>query len=111
MKFLLTALFLFSSLLAAPQDEILVIEELIETTKKNLETQEELLKIVSAFNQAREAFLADPDSGRLATGLVKRAMVLQNYLDKEHLAHLFSNDFIRELAFYYQVGRHYTTRR
>ena len=105
MKFILIALFLFASLLAAPQDEILVIEQLIETTKKNLDSQERLLKSIQEFNQAREAFLSDLDNGRLATRLVKMAMQLHNYLEKEHLTHLFSSDFLQELTFYNQVGK------
>jgi len=107
MKFLLVLAFLFSSLLAAPQDEILVLEELINTTQSNLNAQQLLLKKMLEFKEAREAFLADPDSGKLATALVKRAMHLQAHLEKEHLAHLFSTDFLMELSFYNQVGKQF----
>jgi|ERR1700733_3802883 len=103
----LVTLFLVSPLLAAPQDELLVIEQLIETTKKNLDTQQELLKMTLEFNQAREAFISDPESSRLATTLVKRAMRLRSHLEKEHLIHLFSSEFLEELAFYDRVGRQY----
>jgi len=104
MKFLPLA-FLLSFLFAAPQDELLVIEELIQTTKKNLDSQQKLHTLVVEFNQSREAFIANPDSGRLATALVKQAMRLYNYLQKEHVTHLFSSDFLSELAFYNQVGK------
>lgn len=97
--------FLFLPIFAAPQDEILVIEELIDTTKKNLDSQQKLHTMIVEFKQAREAFIANPDSGKLATKLVRQAMRLQNYLQKEHVSHLFSSDFLQELAFYNQVGK------
>ena len=105
MKFLLVTLLLFSPLFAAPQDEISVLEELIDTTKKNLEGQQALLKILFEFKEARDAFIQDPDSNRLATTLVKRAMRLQKQVEQEHLSHLFSADFLMELTFYNQIGK------
>jgi hypothetical protein len=105
MKFILLSLLLFSPLFGAPQEEILVIEQLIETTKKNLEAQQTLLKLVLEVYQAREAFIADPESGKLATTLVKKAMSLHSHLEKEHLSHLFSSGFLEELAFYNRVGK------
>lgn len=106
MKFLLSFVLLISPLFADTglQDEIAVLQELIATTKKNLESQQHLLNRVIKFKQARAAFMADPTSGQLATRLVKSAMLLQKNLEKEHLAHLFSSDFLTELAFFDQIG-------
>lgn len=105
MKFILGFLFLFTPLLAAPQDEMLVIMELIQTTKQNLVSQEKLLQLMVDFKNAREAFIKDPNSGKLATALVKKATYLYSHVEKEHLAHLFSTDFLVELEFYNQVGK------
>lgn len=107
MKFLLALVInlFFLQLVAAPQDEALIIQELINTTQKNLEAQQAVLKILVEYNTAREAFITDPDSSKLATRLVKKAMRLQNHIEQEHLAHLFSADFITELSFYNQVGK------
>jgi hypothetical protein len=99
-------LFLNQSLLATPQEEIATVEQLIETTKKNLENQQMILKLLRTYASAREAYLNDPDSGKLATALVKRAMALHLLLEKEHLLHLFGSDFLSEVAFYNQVGKH-----
>ncbi len=105
MKLLLATLLLSATLAAAPHEEVLVIEELIATTQKNLRSQEALLQALNAYNHARDAYLADPDSSKRATLLVKRAMHLQSHLVREHLSHLFSPDFLTELAFYHQVGK------
>lgn len=109
MKVILAALFLFASAFAAPQDEVLVLEELIASTRKNLEGQQQLLSLIQEFNQSREAFLADPDSGKLATALVRRAMRLHGLLEKERLSYLFSSDFLQEIAFYTSVGKSYAS--
>ena len=78
----LVCLLLFSVMRAAPQDEIVVVEQLIETTQKNLDTQQALLKKMVEFKDAREAFLANLESGKLATALVKRAMELNSHLER-----------------------------
>lgn len=105
MKLLLASLLLSATLAAAPHEEVLVIEQLIATTQKNLYSQEELLRTLNAYNTTRDAFIANPDSSKLATLLVKKAMRLQSHLEKEHLSHLFSSDFLTELSFYNQVGK------
>lgn len=105
MKFLLAFLLLTLPLSAAPQDEMLVIEELISATKRNLASQEELMRKLVAFKGAREAYLANPDSGKYATSLVKQAMQLHQHLEKERVSHLFSNDFLTELSFYNKIGK------
>jgi hypothetical protein len=103
---LLFLFFLNQSILATPQEEIATLEHLIETTRKNLENQQMILKLLRAYATAREAYLSDPDSGKLATALVKRAMALQQLMEKEHLLHLFDSDFLSEVAFYNKVGKH-----
>ena len=105
MKSILLSLFLFSPLFGAPHDEIIVIEQLIETTQKNLNAQQTLLKLLLEFDQAKGVYITDPDNGKLATALVKRAMRLHKHLEKERLHHLFPSDFLVELAFFNQVGK------
>jgi hypothetical protein len=97
---------LFIPLSASSHEEVLVIEQLIETTQKNLINQKALLEKLRAYHQARDAFIGDPDSSKLATWLVKRAMHLHLHLEQAHLSHLFSTDFLTELSFYNQVGKH-----
>ncbi len=105
MKLVLALLLFASPLVAAPHDEVLVVEELIATTEKNLKAQEELLKQLHNYHSARDAFIADPESSKRATALVKRAMRLQTHIEQEHLSQLFSSDFLTELSFYNQVGK------
>ncbi len=88
------------SLWGAPQNEVLVMQGLVETTQKNLTSQKKLLKLLIEFKEAKEAFVKDDDNGKLATGLVKKATLLQQQIENAHLSHLFSSDFLSELQFY-----------
>lgn len=110
-KLLLTsfsALYLVSSLYGdstiVEQDEINTLTELINATKQNLHTQQNLLKMVIEFKQARNAFISDPSSAKLATLLVKKAMRVHQEIEKEHLTHLFSSSFLTEIIFFNQIG-------
>lgn len=112
MKFLLSFLLFSFPLIGAigQQDEIDLLRELIDTTKNNLDLQQELLRRVIEFKQARAAFSAEPTSTALAAKLVKSAMTLQKNLENSHLEHLFSSDLLTELAFFNQVGMKQLTR-
>jgi hypothetical protein len=109
MQVILAFLFLFFPLSAAQPEEIDVVEQLITTTKKNLDAQQRLLQMMIAYNQAKESFLEDPDSSKLATSLVRKSMLLHHHIMQEHLSHLFSTDFLVELSFFNQVGKNQLT--
>lgn len=107
-KLILSFVIIFSPLFAAgieEQDEIETIQTLIDATKKNLQSQYKLFKLMVEFKLARAAFVEEPTNGKRATSLVKCAIRLQNHLEKEHLSHLFSPDLISEITFFNQVGK------
>ncbi|MCH9608575.1 MAG: hypothetical protein S4CHLAM45_11530 [Chlamydiales bacterium] len=97
---------LFFILLATPliADEVETLQELIETTQKNLEGQLQAMQELKAYKEMRGHFLADPDNGKLGTLMVRRAMKLFQELEAQHLAHLFPTEFVDELRFFTQVG-------
>lgn len=106
MKLLIPIFFVFSSLsLDAFDDEIEVVQDLISITEKSLSAQKELLPALVRLKQARSAFIEEPTSRKLATDLVKAAMAVQKQIENEHLAYLFSSDFLTEVQFYNQLGR------
>jgi len=89
----------------ADPDEVAVLLSLIESSKKTLEEQQKLLKLFIEYKKTREAFIEDPTSARLATMLVKISARVYDEIEKNHLSHLFSADFISELRFFAQVGQ------
>src|ERR1700719_493114 len=91
---------------AAPQqDDVLVLSELVNLTKKTLEEQENLLNQLVDFRKKRERFLLEPDSSKLATQLVKSAMKIEKEIEKDHLTHLLSEELLTEVHFFSKVGR------
>lgn len=105
MKFLIPIFFVFSTLpLVGADEEIEVLQDLISVTQKSLNAQKELLTALVKFKVARNAFVEEPTSRKLATILVKTAMVVYKKIEEEHLAHLFSSDFLTEIQFFNQLG-------
>lgn len=92
-------------------DEITILLELIETSKKNLEEQKKLLKLIVDFKKAREAFITEPTSVKLAALLVKSAAEVSNEIEKSQLSYLFPTDFMTEIRFFTQVGEKHASKR
>lgn len=93
------------------QDEISVILELIDASKKNLEEQRKLLKLIVDFKKARESFISEPTSPRLATSLVKSAAAVSKEIEANQLTYLFSSDFLSEIRFFTQVGEKHSPKK
>ena len=81
------------------------MQELVVTTEKNLNAQKELLTALLKLKRTRAAFVEEPTSRKYATELVKAAVLVETKIEEEHLAHLFSSDFLTELHFFNQVGK------
>jgi 5,10-methylene-tetrahydrofolate dehydrogenase/methenyl tetrahydrofolate cyclohydrolase len=111
MKFIVSLFILLatSSLIysAPPQkkiEEVTLLEDLIEISKKNLEEEQKLLQSLNFFNEIKIAFVEKPTSGRLASQLVRAAMSLNKEVEKSQLAYLFTKELQEEIAFYCKVG-------
>lgn len=102
MKIVILLLFPFA--LFASDVELEVMEELITATQKSLKSQKALFLSLVAFKEARASFIEDPTSRKRASDLVKAARMVQIELDQDHLAHLFSADFLSEIKFFNQLG-------
>lgn len=80
-------------------DEAALFSELIEISKKNLEEQQELYTLIVDFKKKREAFVANSDSKKMASHLVRSAKKLKGALEKSSFSHLLSEDFQLEVKF------------
>jgi hypothetical protein len=98
--FLLLMLFPCMVYAASPHDEVNVLNELVEITKKNLIEEEALLKLLVEYQKKREAFLAEPTSTSKASHLVRAANSLQKPVAMSQFKHLFSEELLTELAFF-----------
>ncbi len=86
-------------------EDIEILRELISSTQKSLTAQKELLTALVKLKNARSAFIEDPESRKHATELVKAAILIQKQIENEHLAHLFSSDFLTEIHFFNQLAK------
>jgi|GEM_PF-3266983 len=86
------------------EEAVEVVKQLIETTEKSLEDQRRLLGYLEEFYKARELFVADSNNTKAGAALVRAAMRINRELTEEHLAHLFSSEFLEEVRFFNQVG-------
>lgn len=102
--FFSTALPLAAQPTIPEQDEITILLDLIESSKKNLQSQQKLLKVMIDFKKAREAFMNDPTSARLATDLVRSATRVKDEIEINHMVYLFSEDFLKEIQFFVNIG-------
>lgn len=106
MKYILSLLMISSSLIASPiYDEAALFSELIEISKKNLDEQQELYKLIVDFKKNREAFIANPESKKLAQVLVRSAKKLAKTLEKSSFCHLLSEEFQTEVKFFAEASK------
>ena len=89
--------------LLAHQDDLALLGELIEVTQSNLEEQKKLLSLMECYQTTRDAFVEDFTSQKLAALLVREASQILNNVEKHHLAHLFSTEFMTEIRFFTEV--------
>jgi hypothetical protein len=101
--FLLFLVPLFGEL--SNQDDVAVLQELTSLTKKSLEEQEQLLKLVIDFQEKRQLFIDDSSSSVAATKLVKSAKKLETEMVKSNLTHLLSEELLTEVRFFANVGK------
>ncbi len=97
----LFSLYLSTYLLAGPTESL---ELLIAATRQQLEWQEELLLHTKQFESLRVSFLESQDDPVLGTRMVRQAMQIHMLIEQAHLAHLFSEDFLEEISFFYDLG-------
>lgn len=105
MGYLIPTLFILTLYVPVFGNEADTLQNLIQLTEKNLATQKNLLKAIRDYEEKQAAFIKDSNNGKLATQLVRSAMRVHTQIEKEHLQHLFSPDFLRDLRFFYEIGQ------
>ena len=103
-KVALSLLFMLCFFPLKAEEAIEVVKQLIETTEKSLNDQRRLLSQLEEFYHQRALFVEDSSDAKAGAALVRAAMRIQKELEKEHLAHLFSSEFLEEVRFFNQVG-------
>ena len=85
------------------RDEVIAISELIAAQRKRLDRQIELKNQMLQFRMQKEEFLKGSVGQKHALNMVINAKEILMGINQQHLAYLFSPEYIEELQFFSSV--------
>ncbi len=88
----------------AAADELTILEGLIKRTQKQLESQTKLKELMIQFKVQKKMFTQGNQSKQHAFEMVKTASKILDILADEQLKHLFSTDYLEELALFSSIA-------
>jgi hypothetical protein len=86
------------------KDEVEALELLIESNEKRIILQKDLRELMKLFQKQKEAFILGDESKTHAFKMVSNAREILGLLKEEHLAYLFSSDYLEELVFFSSIA-------
>lgn len=87
------------------EDELVAIERMILLTEQQQIAQKKLKILLTALRKNKELFLKEGNSRVHARYMLDAAEESLKLIRTYHLDHLFSSDFMEELALFAQVGK------
>ena len=86
------------------RDELEAISCMISQQKRKLTSLIELKRQISHFTLLKKQFSEGSQSQKLALEMVLAAKDLLVEINKEHIAHLFSEEFLKDLVFFSSIA-------
>lgn len=86
------------------EDEVKTVDHLIEATAQKLEQQKELKALMLLFQQQEERFFRGDESKEHAAKMVRSARQILDLIQKAHLEHLFTSEYLEELALFSSIA-------
>lgn len=83
--------------------EVMLLDNLIEVTEKNLVVQKELRQEIQGYQFQKQRFMKDMNNRELAFDMVKRAGQISKKINDNYLINMFSPEFMSELTFMSQL--------
>ena len=98
-------LFALDETLSKPAEgEVARIDHLIEATEQKLQKQKELKGLMLAFHEQEERFFLGDQSKMHAAKMVHSAREILDIIKTSHLEHLFSSEYMEELALFSSIA-------
>ncbi len=88
----------------AAADELTILDGLIKRTQKQLETQSKLKDLMIQFKVQKKVFIQGNQSKQHSFDMVKTASKILDILSDEQLRHLFSTEYLEELALFSSIA-------
>ncbi len=85
-------------------DELKIVDQLIETTKRQLETQKHLKDLMIQFRDQKESFVQGNQTKEHAGKMVRTARQIYEIITANHLEFLFPKDYLDELTFFSSIA-------
>lgn len=97
--------------LAVIEDEVARVDHLIDATRIKLSQQQELKEMILLFRDQEEEFFRGNQSKSHAKKMVDSARRILEIIKSAHLEHLFSSEYLEELALFSSIaGKNSPTR-
>lgn len=85
-------------------DEVNLLNNLIDVTKKNLDNQIQLKALLVDYIQIKDQYMQNTDDKQLSYRMVQKAYVLLDKIKEDYLTQLFDQEFMSELTFFASIG-------
>ncbi|MDN3506060.1 MAG: hypothetical protein P0S96_02400 [Simkaniaceae bacterium] len=86
------------------EDELVTIERIIFLTEKQLKAQKKIKILIQEIQHNKEMFMKSEESKLHAEYMVQASKNALHLIRTHHLYHLFSSDFMEDLAIYSAIG-------
>ncbi|MBI2742794.1 MAG: hypothetical protein HYX48_02630 [Chlamydiales bacterium] len=86
------------------EDESKAVDNLIDATLQKLDQQKELKRLMALFRDQEERFFRGDQSKEHSSKMVNTARQILDLIKKGHLEHLFSSEYMEELALFSSIA-------
>ena len=87
-----------------PEDEIVAMDRLIQTTTEQLKLQQDLRDLMMQFKKLKGAFIQGDESKKTASAMVRTARRIMEIISEQHLQFHFSKDYLDELTLFASIA-------
>lgn len=84
--------------------DLLMLESLIEITKKNLDNQKNLRGLILEYLDIYDKYVENMDNKQLSFRMIKKAKEVLDLIKETHLIHSFDQDFLSELTYFSNIA-------
>ncbi len=85
-------------------EEFKVIDQMINATSKQLETQKQMKELMLQLKLQREEFIQGNQTRSHTGKMVRTARQIYELISSNHLEHLFAKDYLDELTFFSSIA-------
>jgi uncharacterized membrane-anchored protein len=93
-----------SSVTGKGDTELTKMDNLIEVTKQNLESQKHLKELVKEYLQVQKIYMQNTSDKQNGYRMVKKAQQVLDKIKENHLTQAFDQDFLSELTFFANIA-------